>query len=88
MLLMLLYNLTAMQHRSGVTPLAYHFEKPMIVTNVGGLPALVPDNKAGLVVSPDAISIANGILQFYKTGENHFAPFIQEEKKSCRGHLS
>ncbi|MGZ5286977.1 MAG: glycosyltransferase, partial [Flavisolibacter sp.] len=28
--------------QSGVTPLAYHFEKPMIVTNVGGLPALVP----------------------------------------------
>ena len=28
--------------QSGVSPLAYHFEKPMIVTNVGGLPALVP----------------------------------------------
>ena len=28
--------------QSGVTPLAYHFEKPMIVTNVGGLPSLVP----------------------------------------------
>ena len=23
--------------QSGVTPLAYHFEKPMVVTNVGGL---------------------------------------------------
>jgi glycosyltransferase involved in cell wall biosynthesis len=67
--------------QSGVTPLAYHFEKPMIVTNVGGLPALVPDDKAGLVVLPDADSIANGILQFYKTGENHFAPYIKEEKK-------
>ena len=29
--------------QSGVTPLAYHFEKPMVVTNVGGLPTLVPD---------------------------------------------
>ncbi|HEY2726702.1 MAG TPA: glycosyltransferase, partial [Parafilimonas sp.] len=28
--------------QSGVTPLAYHFEKPMLVTNVGGLPSLVP----------------------------------------------
>ena len=27
--------------QSGVTPLAYHFEKPMIVTNVGGLPSLI-----------------------------------------------
>lgn len=67
--------------QSGVTPLAYHFEKPMIVTNVGGLPTLVPNEKAGLVVSPDAASIAEGILQFYNTGESHFAPFIQEEKK-------
>lgn len=67
--------------QSGVTPLAYHFEKPMIVTNVGGLPALVPHEKAGLVVSPDAISVAEGILQFYKTGESHFAPYISEEKK-------
>jgi len=31
--------------QSGVTPLAYHFEKPMLVTNVGGLPDLVPDGK-------------------------------------------
>ena len=31
--------------QSGVTPLAYHFEKPMLVTNVGGLPDLVPRSK-------------------------------------------
>ncbi len=41
--------------QSGVTPLAYHFEKPMIVTNVGGLPSLVPDEKAGLVVEPNRL---------------------------------
>jgi len=35
--------------QSGVTPLAYHFEIPMIVTNVGGLPSLVPDKKVGLI---------------------------------------
>jgi glycosyltransferase involved in cell wall biosynthesis len=39
--------------QSGVTPLAYHFEKPMLVTNVGGLPALVPDGKVGLVAEPN-----------------------------------
>ncbi|MBK5272524.1 MAG: glycosyltransferase, partial [Bacteroidia bacterium] len=38
--------------QSGVTPLAYYFEKPMVVTNVGGLPSLVPDEKAGIVVEP------------------------------------
>ncbi|TXH20322.1 MAG: glycosyltransferase [Chitinophagaceae bacterium] len=67
--------------QSGVTPLAYHFEKPMIVTNVGGLPALVPHEKCGLVTSPDANAIANALEKFYALGEQHFIPFIQEEKQ-------
>ena len=48
--------------QSGVTPLAYHFEKPMIVTNVGGLPAMVPDGKVGLVAEPNPQSIADHII--------------------------
>src|SRR5437764_4152287 len=52
--------------QSGVTPLAYHFEKPMIVTNVGGLPSLVSHEKAGLVCEPDPVSIADAILRFYQ----------------------
>lgn len=67
--------------QSGVTPLAYHFEKPMLVTNVGGLPALVPDDKVGLVAEPDANSIAEKILDLYNFGEAHFLPHLREEKK-------
>ena len=67
--------------QSGVTPLAYHFEKPMIVTNVGGLPALVPDNKVGLIAEPNAASIAEKIIQFFKNGEQQFLPYLVEEKK-------
>ena len=67
--------------QSGVTPLAYHFEKPMIVTNVGGLPALVPDNKVGLIAEPNAASIAEKIIQFFKNGEQHFIPNLVQEKK-------
>jgi glycosyltransferase involved in cell wall biosynthesis len=67
--------------QSGVTPLAYHFEKPMIVTNVGGLPALVPDKKVGIVVEPDPDSIARGIDDFYQLGEEFFIPHLREEKK-------
>ena len=67
--------------QSGVTPLAYHFEKPMVVTNVGGLPALVPDKKVGLVTEPDPAAIAGGILQFYQLGEDYFIPHLREEKK-------
>ena len=67
--------------QSGVTPLAYYFEKPMVVTNVGGLPALVPDKKTGIVVEPNSASIAAGILLFYQLGEDYFIPHLREEKK-------
>jgi glycosyltransferase involved in cell wall biosynthesis len=66
--------------QSGVTPLAYHFEVPMIVTDVGGLPALVPHGKAGLVTQPDPQRIAEAILEFYSLGEAHFLPHLQAEK--------
>ena len=67
--------------QSGVTPLAYHFEKPMLVTNVGGLPSLVPDGKVGLIAEPNAESIAEKISELYKLGEKHFLPYLREEKK-------
>lgn len=66
--------------QSGVTPLAYHFEKPMVVTNVGGLPALVPDGKVGLVAAPNPKAIADAILRFYQLGENYFIPHLRNEK--------
>ena len=72
--------------QSGVTPLAYHFEKPMIVTNVGGLPSLVPNEKAGLVTEPNAQSIANAIVQFYQLGENYFLPHLRTEKQKLSWH--
>ncbi len=67
--------------QSGVTPLAYHFEKPMIVTNVGGLPALVPDRKIGLIAEPNPPSIAKKIKEFYQLGEEYFLPNLIAEKK-------
>jgi glycosyltransferase involved in cell wall biosynthesis len=66
--------------QSGVTPLAYHFERPMIVTNVGGLPDMVPHEKVGLVTSPDPTSITETILWFYQYGEDYFIPHLREEK--------
>ena len=67
--------------QSGVTPLAYHFEKPMVVTNVGGLPSLVPHEKSGLVCEPDPASIAQAIARFYQLGENYFIPHLRIEKQ-------
>jgi len=67
--------------QSGITPLSYHFEKPMLVTNVGALPAMVPHEKAGIVTEPNADSIAKGIQQLYNLGEEHFLFHLREEKK-------
>jgi glycosyltransferase involved in cell wall biosynthesis len=67
--------------QSGVTPLAYHFERPMIVTNVGGLPDLVPDHRAGLVCEPEPTAIADAILEFYQLGEDYFIPHLRSEKQ-------
>jgi D-inositol-3-phosphate glycosyltransferase len=51
--------------QSGVTQVAYHFEIPMIVTNIGALPEMVPHMVAGLVVKPDSKSVANAINKFF-----------------------
>ena len=67
--------------QSGVTPLAYHFEVPMIVTNVGGLPALVPDGIVGLVAEPNAAAIAQKITEYFTKDEQVFIENIKEEKK-------
>lgn len=67
--------------QSGVTPLAYHFEKPMIVTNVGGLPDYVPDGRAGLVVEPEPAAIAQAIKRFFEIGPDHFIENIRLEKQ-------
>lgn len=67
--------------QSGVTPMAYHFLKPMLVTNVGGLADTVPHDKVGLVVEPNAKSIAEGIIQLYERGTEHFMPHLVTEKK-------
>jgi glycosyltransferase involved in cell wall biosynthesis len=67
--------------QSGVTQIAYHFEKPMITTNVGGLAEIVPDGKVGFVVDPDVSQIADAIVRFYKEArENDFIKQIKTEK--------
>jgi glycosyltransferase involved in cell wall biosynthesis len=72
--------------QSGVTPLAYHYEKPMIVTNVGALPALVPHEQVGLVTEPDPVSLANAIERYFEMGEAHFLPYLQKEKEKYSWH--
>lgn len=67
--------------QSGVTQVAYHFNKPMIVTNVGGLAEIVPDGVCGYVVEPDPEAIAGAICRFFAGDEERFIPGIEEQKK-------
>jgi glycosyltransferase involved in cell wall biosynthesis len=66
--------------QSGVTPLAYHFDIPMIVTRVGALPDMVPNGKVGLVCEPNPEGIADAMQQMMETGTEKFIPGIKEEK--------
>lgn len=67
--------------QSGVTPLAYHFEIPMLVTNVGALADTVPNGKVGIVVEPNEAAIAKGIETLYENGVTFYTENIKEEKK-------
>lgn len=51
--------------QSGVTQVGYHFDKPMLVSNVGGLAEIVADGKSGYVVEPQSRAIADAIIDFY-----------------------
>ncbi len=52
--------------QSGISQMAYHFEKPMVVTDVGGLAEIVPHGKAGYVVPVDPTAIADAIVDFFE----------------------
>ena len=64
---MLLPYITATQ--SGVTQLSIYYEKPMIVTNVGGLPEVIDHRKDGFVAIPNSSDISKYILDFYTDNE-------------------
>ncbi|MDR1585442.1 MAG: glycosyltransferase [Prevotellaceae bacterium] len=68
--------------QSGVTQIAYHFEKPMLVTNVGGLSEIVPNGKAGYAVDPDEKEIAAKLTGFFENKRfDDFQQGILEEKQ-------
>jgi len=68
--------------QSGVTQIAYHFEKPMLTTNVGGLSEMVPDGKVGYVVTPDVNEISEALLRFFNENkEQEFSAYAAIEKK-------
>lgn len=55
--------------QSGVTQICYHFNKPMLVTNVGGLSEIVPHQIAGYVTEPQPQEIADSLVDFYENNK-------------------
>lgn len=68
--------------QSGVTQIAFHFERPMLVTNVGGLPEIVPDGKVGFVVEPQAQQIADAIVRYFSEDwQQRLTEGVRQEKQ-------
>lgn len=68
--------------QSGVTQIGYHFEKPMLVTNVGGLPEIIPHKKVGYVVEPKPSEITEALLDFFNENRKEtFEENVRKEKK-------
>jgi len=68
--------------QSGVSQIAYHFEKPMLVTNVGGLAKIVPNGKVGYVVDVDPKQIADALVDFFSNNRSvEFIKNIKVEKE-------
>lgn len=68
--------------QSGISQMAYHFERPMLVSNVGGLPEIVPHGVVGYVVPPTAKEVADSIMDFYQQNkEATFTQNVAEQKK-------
>lgn len=70
--------------QSGIVQVAYGFTKPVVVTNVGGLPDVVEDGKTGYIVEPEKPqAIAEAVVRFFREGQ---AQRMQEniEKEAYR----
>jgi len=68
--------------QSGISQIAYHFEKPMVVTNVGGLAETIPDGKVGFICEPEPASIAAAVEKYYvEDREAAMTAGVQEEKQ-------
>ena len=68
--------------QSGITQVAYHFEKPIITTNVGGLAEIVTNERDGYVTEPDPKQITEAIYKFFKEEkEAEFTANVKEDKK-------
>ncbi len=67
--------------QSGVTQVAFHFEKPMLVTNVGGLGEIVHDHQMGYACEPTPEAIAADLKDYFESNrQKAYTAYLQKEK--------
>ena len=67
--------------QSGVTQVAFHFEKPMLVTNVGGLGEIVHDHQMGYACEPTAPAIAEDLRDYFTNNrQKAYTEYLRKEK--------
>jgi glycosyltransferase involved in cell wall biosynthesis len=67
--------------QSGIIPIAYHFNMPVVASNVGGLPENIQNNKTGIICEPSPESIANGIINYFDSDLFIYKENIEQYKK-------
>ena len=72
--------------QSGIVPIAYHFDKPVVVSNVGGLPEVVLTGKSGFICEPNSEDLSKTIINFFENNQTMFSEFISTFKKEFSWH--
>ena len=76
--------------QSGITQIAYHFERPMLVTDVGGLAEIVPHGKVGYVTKPEVADIADALVDFveHRSEADYREDILQEKAKYAWSNMT
>ena len=76
--------------QSGITQIAYHFERPMLVTDVGGLAEIVPHGKVGYVTKPEVADIADALVDFveHRSEADYREGILQEKAKYAWSNMT
>jgi len=77
--------------QSGISAISYHFELPMITTNVGGLKEAIEVPGTGIVVETvDSVAIKNAIVDYFERdlGGSFSKNIIKEKERLSWGNFS
>lgn len=69
-------------NQSGILQVAYHFDKPILITNVADGGNSIPNKKVGYVINPNVTEIADALFDFFdQKRETEMVENVKIEKK-------